>query len=53
MLSAEEVALEMSRLERECMARVVAKIQSQQLGEAWVDLVDDREPIEGCERPAA
>lgn len=35
----EEIALEISRVERECFERVRSKIAAQQLGEAWVDLV--------------
>lgn len=35
----EDIALEMARVEREALARVRSKIASQQLGEAWVDLV--------------
>lgn len=36
----EDVLIEMARTERELRARVLVKLASQQLGEAWVDLVE-------------
>jgi hypothetical protein len=34
----EDIVLELARVEREALARVLAKIASRQLGEAWSDL---------------
>ncbi len=49
----EDIQLEILRTLREAEARVVAKLQSQQLGLAFVDLVVDRENDEGDEVLAA
>lgn len=38
MMGYEEITLEMARMERQMLAAVRAKVASQQLGEAWVDL---------------
>ncbi len=38
----EDIAIEMSRIERECYARVCAKIAARQLGEAWIGLDERR-----------
>jgi len=40
----EEIALELSRLEREALRRVRQRMQEQQLGEAWLDLVASQQP---------
>lgn len=36
----EDVLIEIARTERELRARVLVKLSAQQLGEAWVDLVE-------------
>ncbi len=46
-MSYEDIILELARFEREALHRIAAKMASQQLGEAWIDLVDEREPLEG------
>ncbi len=49
----DDITLELARIEREAYRRIQAKIAAQQLGEAWIGLVDDREPHEGTERRAS
>lgn len=49
----EEIVLELAHIEREAYARIAAKMRAQQLGEAWIGLVDDRGTIEGGEVLAA
>jgi hypothetical protein len=51
----EEAFLEMLRTERELTERVVFKMASQQLGEAWVGLDDRRQhgAMRGPDRRAA
>ena len=46
----EDITIEMARIERECYARVRAKIASRQLGEAWVGLDDRRSEDRGQDR---
>jgi hypothetical protein len=49
----EDIVLEMALLERQSLKRIAEKMASQQLGLAWLDLVDDRETVEGGEVEAA
>jgi hypothetical protein len=42
-----DIVLELTRLEREAIAAITAKMARQQLGQAWIGLVDDRGPDEG------
>lgn len=49
----EDIILELARLEREAHERIRRKMASQQLGQAWIGLVDDCEPLEGDEQRAA
>lgn len=53
MTTYEDVILELARIEREAYKAAEEKIRSQQLGLAWIDLVDESEQIEGCEKLAA
>lgn len=46
-LCAEEITLEMARIEREARRAVLAKIASRQLGEAWIGLPDVVEDVDG------
>lgn len=52
----DEVILEMARTDRELRARVLAKQQAQQLGEAFAGLDDRRDatsPLRGADRRTA
>lgn len=49
----EDIVLELAILERQSLKRIAEKMASKQLGLAWIDLVDDREPDEGGEVKAA
>jgi len=49
----EDIVLEMARLERELRAKVARKLAERQLGLLWIDLVDEREPLEGDRTRAA
>lgn len=49
----EDIVLELARLEREALERVRRRMAEGQLGEAWIDLVDERRPLEGDGRRAA
>lgn len=43
MLLADEIAIEMARVVRECEERVAARIASQQLGELFADIDEEHD----------
>lgn len=45
----EDIAIEIARTVRECTQAVERRIRDRQLGEAWLELVDDRRSDEGHE----
>lgn len=49
----EDIILELARIERDALRAIAAKMASQQLGLAFVDLVDERKSDEGGEERAA
>lgn len=49
----EDIAIELARTVRECTDVVERRLRDRQLGEAWIDLVDDRRTVEGDEVPSS